>query len=298
MPFRHVLLAVLAAALWGGNKLAIHYSLEQFPPLLLVVMRFLPLALIAVALVPWPRVRVKHLLLFGLGTGTVQLLGLYLGLAAGFPVGLAALVLSAAAPFTVLLGRLFLGEKLSARSAGGVGLALVGLGLVGAARGEPTALIPFLLVVLGALGWAFGNLAARQARTSRPAALVMWMSVVPPIPMLAASLLLEGPEEVVDALATSGTAEAIPAWLGVGYTILLGTVMAPVIWVWLMRRHPAGAVAPYSLLVPVVGMLAAWAALGEEPQPAELAGSALVLAGVVFGTDLRLSGGSGQPERQ
>ena len=112
------------------------------------------------------------------------------------------------------------------------------------------------------------------------------MSVVPPLPMLVASLLIEGPEQVLEALLTSGTAEAIPAWLGLGYTILLGTVAAPVIWVWLMRRHPAGTVAPYSLLVPVVGMLAAWATLGEHPHPAELAGSALVLAGVLLGSGL------------
>lgn len=288
MPFRHVLLAILAATLWGGNVLAIHYSLQHFPPLMLVVLRFLPLAVLTLLLVPWPRVRIKHLLVFGLGTGTVQFIGLYLGLVAGFPVGLSALVLSAAAPFTVLLGRIFLRETLSARAAGGVGIALLGLCLVGAVRAEPTALIPFLLVVLGALGWACGNLASRQARTHRPLALVLWMSVVPPIPMLVASLVIEGPEMVADTLLSAGSPQALPALIGLGYTVIFGTIAAPVIWVWLMRRHPAGTVAPYSLLVPVVGMLAAWAALDERPHPLELVGSALVLAGVLLGSGIRL----------
>ena len=121
-------------------------------------------------------------------------------------------------------------------------------------------MLPFVLVVLGGLGWAFGNLCSRLARAPKPLHLTLWMSVVPPLPMLVLSLLVEGPARIASSLGTSVSAAAAPAWVGLAYTVLLGTVVGSGIWVWLMARHPAGVVAPYSLLVPVVGILTAWLA--------------------------------------
>ena len=280
MPTRHALLATLVAAIWGVNFLAIHASLEQFPPMFLVALRFTLLAVPTLLFIPRPRVELRWLIGYGLGFGTAQFLFLYLGMAAGFPAGLASLVLQASAPFTVVLGALLLREQLSRRRGLGVALAVSGLAVVGLTRAEATSWLPFLLVVLGALGWAFGNLASRLAAPEKPVHLALWMSVVPPLPMLALSLALEGPERIGDALATSWSAQALPAWLGLAYTVLVATVVGSGVWVWLMARHPAGVVAPFSMLVPVAGILTAWWVLGEQPQPLELAGGGLVLGGI------------------
>ncbi|MFX0539817.1 EamA family transporter [Ornithinimicrobium sp. Y1847] len=282
MPTRHVLLAVLVAVLWGLNFLAIHASLQHFPPIFLVALRFALLAVPTILLVPRPQAPLRWLVGYGLGFGTLQFFGLYLGMAAGFPAGLASLVLQASAPFTVVLGVLLLRERLSPRGALGVLVAVAGLAVVGVTRAEATSWLPFLLVVLGALGWALGNLASRLAAPPKPLHLTLWMSVVPPLPMLALSLALEGPGEVWRALAASGSAAAVPAWVGLAYTVLLGTVVGSGIWVWLMKQHPAGVVAPFSMLVPVVGVLAAWWVLGERPALLELAGGVLVVGGVLL----------------
>ena len=282
VPFRHVLLALAVVTFWGLNFLAIHYSLEHFPPLFLVGLRFLVLAVPALLFVPWPGVKVKYLIGYGLGFGTLQFLGLYLGMAAGFPAGLASLVLQASAPFTVLLGALLLQEKLTARRAAGIAVAVTGLVAVGISRGSIGGWVPFLLVVFGALSWALGNLASRQAQTDRPLSLVMWMTVVPPIPMFALSLALEGPQQISSALAESFTLEVLPAWAGLFYTVVFGTIIGSGIWVWLMRRHPAGVVAPFSMLVPIVGIVAAWLVLGEVPTWLELVGGVLVIGGVLW----------------
>ncbi|MDN4474511.1 EamA family transporter [Demequina sp. SYSU T00192] len=282
MPLRHSALAVLVAVLWGLNFLAIHASLEHFPPLFLVALRFALIAVPTVLLVPRPQVRWRWLIGYGLGFGTFQFLFLYLGMAAGFPTGLSSLVLQASAPFTVVLGALHLRERIGLRAALGVAVAAAGLVLVGLSYGADAPVWPFLLVVLGALAWAFGNLASRQARADRPLHLVLWMSVVPPLPMLAVSLVVEGPATIGDALATSWSAAAVPAWIGLAYTVLLGTLAGSGIWVWLMARHPAGTVAPFSMLVPVVGIVTAWLALGEVPGWGELAGGGLVIGGVLW----------------
>ncbi|WP_084101368.1 EamA family transporter [Demequina sp. NBRC 110051] len=282
MPLRHVLLAVLVAVLWGVNFLAIHASLGQFPPLFLVALRFAIIAIPTIIFVPRPQVPLRWLLGYGLGFGTLQFLFLYLGMAAGFPTGLASLVLQASAPFTVVLGALLLRERLGRRHIAGVAVATAGLALVGVSYGASAPLGPFILVLLGALGWALGNLASRQARADKPLNLVLWMSVVPPLPMLALSLVVEGPSAIGDSLATSLTADAVPAWAGLAYTIVWGTLVGSGIWVWLMARHPAGSVAPFSMLVPVVGIATAWLVLGERPAWLELAGGVLVVGGVLW----------------
>ena len=281
MPVRHVALATLVAVLWGVNFLAIHASLDQFPPLFLVALRFAIIAIPTIVFVPRPRVPLRWLLGYGLGFGTLQFLFLYLGMAAGFPTGLASLVLQASAPFTVVLGAMFLRERLGRRHIAGVAVATAGLALVGVSYGASAPLGPFVLVLLGALGWALGNLASRQARAEKPLHLVLWMSVVPPLPMLALSLVVEGPSAIGQSLATSFTADAVPAWAGLAYTVVLGTLVGSGIWVWLMARHPAGSVAPFSMLVPVVGIATAWLVLGERPAWLELAGGVLVVGGVL-----------------
>lgn len=271
------------AVLWGLNFLAIHYSLEHFPPLFLVGLRFLVLAIPALLLVPRPDVPARWLIGYGLGFGTLQFAGLYLGMAAGFPTGLASLVLQASAPFTVVLGVLLIGERLTPRRAVGVSVAVAGLALVGFSRGGSTSWLPFLLVVLGAFGWALGNLASRKAQADKPLHLILWMSVVPPLPMFALSLLVEGPAQIGTAVSASLSAAALPAWFGLLYTVVAGTIIGSGIWVWLMTRHPAGVVAPFSMLVPVVGIAAAALVLGERPSLLELVGGALVVGGVLWG---------------
>src|SRR5437764_12209704 len=124
MPTRDRLLAVLVAVLWGLNFLAIHATLGQFPPVFAGALRFAVIAVPTILFVPWPKVKVRYLLGYGLGFGTAQFAFLYIAMANGMPTGLASLVLQASAPFTVLLGSVFLGERVTPGQLGGTGLAV------------------------------------------------------------------------------------------------------------------------------------------------------------------------------
>lgn len=286
MPISHRLLAALVAVLWGVNFLAIHASLQHFPPLFLVALRFALIAIPTVLLIPRPAVELRWLIGYGVGFGTLQFLFLYWGMAAGMPAGLASLVLQSSAPFTVLLGAVVFGDRITRRQLTGLLIASAGLAVVGWQRAEAAALLPFLLVLAGGFGWAIGNLSNARAKAPNPLHLTLWMSMVPPIPMLALSLLVEGPGEIAASLTSWGAASAAPALLGLGYTILLGTLAGSGIWTWLMARHPAGVVAPFSMLVPVVGMTTAWLVLDETVSPGELVGAGVVVLGVLLGSRL------------
>lgn len=284
MPPRHRLLAIAVAAIWGLNFVAIDASLTHFPPFFLVALRFALIAVPTLIWVPRPDVPVRWLIGYGVGFGILQFLFLYWGMAAGMPAGLASLVLQASAPFTVMLGAVFLHERISARAVAGIVIALGGLTVVGWNQAGSAALIPFLLTLAGAFGWAIGNVCSRNARPPKPLNLTLWMSVVPPIPMLVLSLATEGPARISAALATTLTPEALPALAGLAYTVVIATVLGSGIWTWLMARYPAGVVSPFSMLVPVFGITAAWLLLGENVSFAEIVGGGIVIAGVVFGS--------------
>lgn len=284
MPVSHRLLAALVAVLWGVNFLAIHASLEHFPPFLCVAVRWTLLAIPTVLFVPRPTVPLRWLIGYGVGFGILQFTFLYWAMNAGMPTGLASLVLQSSAPFTVLLGAALLRERLSGLAIVGAVVAVGGLAIVGSQRLGGATGFPFLLTVLGGLGWALGNLASRQARPENPLHLTLWMSVVPPLPMFALSWLVEGPDRIGAAMSTALTPQAVPALLGLLYTCVLATALAGGIWTWLMRAHPASRVAPFSMLVPVVGLSTAWLVLGERPGLVEVLGGLVVVGGVLLGS--------------
>ena len=284
MPVRHRLLAVAVAVIWGVNFLAIHASLTQFPPFFLVALRFLLIAIPTVIFVPRPQVPLRWLIGYGLGFGVAQFIFLYWGMAAGMPTGLASLVLQISGPFTLALGAVLLREKVRRLQWVGIAVAMAGMVLVGVSRAQAAAIVPFLLVLAGGLGWAFGNLASRLAKPPNPLHLTLWMSVVVPVPMLVLSLLTEGPVRIASSLAGAFGPEAVPAWIGLAYTCIIGTAVGSGIWTWLLARHPAGVVGPFSMLVPVVGILTAALVLGERPTLLELLGGVIVVIGVMIGS--------------
>ena len=283
LPTSHRLLACLVAVLWGVNFLAIHASLEQFPPLFLVALRFTLLAVPALLFVPRPQVPTRWLVGYGLGFGVLQFTFLYSGMAAGMPAGLASLVLQASGPFTLVLGAVLLHERVRGRQWVGLAVAAAGMALVGFSRAGAAQLLPYVLVLLGALGWALGNLSSRLAKPPNPLHLTMWMSVVVPLPMLALSLAIEGPTAIGESLSTSLSAAAMPAWIGLAYTVVIGTIVGSGIWTWLLARHPAGVVGPFSMLVPIVGMATAALVLDEIPSALEVVGGVIVVTGVLIG---------------
>lgn len=94
--------------------------------------------------------------------------------------------------------------------------------------------------------------------------------------MLVLSLLSDGPGAVGDALTHFGGA----AIASTAYTVILASLVGYTIWNGLMGIYPASNVAPFTLLVPVVGFLAGWVFLGERPNAAAFVGGALLLVDV------------------
>ncbi|MEH3033522.1 MAG: EamA family transporter [Aeromicrobium erythreum] len=283
MTRRDSLLAVLVAVLWGCNFVAIHVGVEDVPPFLFLAIRFLLVAFPLVLVVPRPQASWQAVVAVGVFMSLGQFGLLYLALATGMPAGLASLVLQAQVVFTMLLAWAALGERSTGRQLAGAGLGVVGLVVVALGFGLDSPIVPLLVTVAGAASWAVGNVVARAAKVSSGLSLVVWSALVVPLPCLAISLVVDGPAEIGDALAGFGWAAVVSTL----YTVVGASLVGYTIFNGLMARYPAGAVVPYILLVPPVGMLAAWVALGEVPNAIEAAGAVLLMLGVSLATITR-----------
>lgn len=288
MSSRDRVLGLTVVLLWGFNFIAIRLGLNHFPPFFFAALRFAVMAVPVVLFVRFPRVRIRWFLLYAIGFGTLQFAFLFLAMELGMPTGLASLVLQTSAPFTVLLGVLFLRERMTPLQVLGIVAAVGGMALIAVDRATHSglgagALLPIGLTVLGGLAWAFGNIGGRLAQPDDALRMTLWLSVVPPIPLYLLSLAVEGPSAGIASLTSLGTHSGVPALCGLTYVVLLGTIAGAGIWTSLMARHPASRVAPLSLLVPIVGISASWALLGETPTVVELVGAVIVIGGCAAG---------------
>ena len=279
MTSRDRLLGLTVVVLWGLNFLAIRAGLDHFPPFFFAALRFFVIAIPVILFVPRPQVPLKWLLVYGLGFGVGQFAFLFWAMHAGMPTGLASLVLQSSAPFTVVLGAAALRERLRPAQVSGLLVAMVGMTVIGWDRAQHAALLPVALTLLAGLSWALGNIGNRKAASDQPMRLMLWMCVIPPLPMLALSLGVEGPSAGWDALTSSLHGTGPLALAGLAYIVILGTVAGSGLWTALLSRYPAGMVAPFSLLVPIVGIGASWLVLHEEPSVLSLVGGAVVIAG-------------------
>lgn len=278
MTPKDLLLALLVIVVWGLNFVVIKVGLHGMPPMLMGALRFLLAAFPAILFVRRPQVPLRWMLAYGMTISLGQFAFLFYAMYVGMPAGLASLVLQSQAFFTLFFAALFLGERLRGSNLFGLLVAASGLVLIGLQGGQAMTLAGFALTIAAASMWALGNVVTRKLGKVNLVGLVVWGSLIPPLPFLALSLWLEGPELINQSLRTLG----LDSMLVLAYLAFGATILGYGLWSRLLSRYPASQVAPFSLLVPVVGLWAASAAFDERLQPLQWAGAGCVLMGLVI----------------
>lgn len=283
MPIKHSALAVLVMIIWGANFVVIDEGLDDVPPLLFLSFRFVLVALPLVFFIPRPSASWRAVVAVGTFMSLGQFGLLYIALDLGMPAGLASLILQAHVILTIVIAAVVLKESPTRRQVIGASIGTLGLLVVVIAHGATAPVIPVLVMLGAALSWATGNVVARSAGVASGLSLVVWSALVVPLPALLLSLVFDGPDEVGRAVThLSGVAIASTAYTAIGASLI-----GYGIWNSLLARHPAGAVVPFVLLVPVVGIVTAWLAQDEVPTTLELVGGAVMLLGVATATITR-----------
>ena len=277
MTLRDGLAAILVVTILGLAFVAIKAGLETVPPLMLCTLRFGFAAVPAVLVIRPPRAPALLVTAFGLALGVGQFGLLMTGIRLGMPAGLSSLMIQTQVPFTVALAWAAMGERPRVLQVLGGGVALLGVAAVALERGGNTPLGPLLMVVGAALGWASANLIVKRIGRIDMLALMVWGSLATTPPLLALSLIVEGPAALAPLLH--------PTWAAIGSVAFQAyptTLLAFAVWNRLLTRYPAATVTPFALLVPVAGILSTHLVLGEPLSADILAGGSLILAGIAL----------------
>lgn len=278
MSPKDLLLALVVIVVWGMNFVVIKVGLEEMPPLLLGALRFLLAAFPAILFIKRPQIPLRWLLAYGLTISFGQFAFLFSAMSLGMPAGLASLVLQSQAFFTLLFAVLLLGERLHRANLFGLLVAAAGLLLIGLQGDRIMTLAGFALTIGAAVMWALGNIITRKLGKVNLVGLVVWGSLIPPLPFLALSWLLEGPQAMESALRGLG----LNSILVLIYLAFGATILGYGLWSRLLSRYPASQVAPFSLLVPVVGLSSAALLLDEHLSGLQLLGALLVMCGLLL----------------
>jgi O-acetylserine/cysteine efflux transporter len=273
----HVMLAILVAVIWGIAFVVSKVGLESFTPPQLTALRFM-VAAVAAFWLPRPKISWTALISIGLTVFTGQFLLQFFGIANGMPAGLTAVVVQTQALFTVLFAALLIGDKPNIQQVTGMLTAFVGLAMIGLTLGSGVPIVAFALTLASAVSWASGNVLVKQLPKINMLHLMVWASLVPPIPALAISFAVDGPGALLPAIAgASWSGLMAPVYLG-----LLASVFAYAVWGHLLQKYSAGAVAPFALLAPAVGAIASSFVFGESFGPVRLAGMACMVVGLAI----------------
>ncbi|HQE65529.1 MAG TPA: EamA family transporter [Bacillota bacterium] len=290
MSKRDIGIGLIIAVLWGLNFTAIKLGLADMPPLLLITIRLIIVCIPAIFFLPKPPVGWRQLIALGLTMNVGQFAFLFVGIKLGMPAGLSSLVHQSQAFFTLVFAALILGERWKWNNILGLIIAAGGMVVVGSQQSGSMTAAGFWLTLCASSSWGMGNVIIRRASKDTPPfsmlSLVVWASAVAILPLGLLSLLFEGP-------AVWKTAWESLNWVTLGsivYLAYFASLCGYGLWGRLLSHYPAAIVAPFSLLVPIIGMSSAVLLLKETFSLWQIIGAILVMLGLavnIFGGKLK-----------
>lgn len=283
MKNKDIVLAIFIMFLWGFNFVVIKIGLDSFPPLFFSALRFLTAALPAVLLFDRGGVQWKWIISIGVLLGILVYGFLFVGMYMGMPAGLSSIVLQSQVIFTILFSMLLLKDAPSKWQIGGLVLAISGIVLLAIDKFETTSFWGLVLIIGAGLAWGLSNIMMKRAGNIDMFRLIIWMSLIPPLPLFLVSMVFESNQwQALTNITWTGASVLL-------YTGLISTVFAFAVWGKLFREYSPIIVAPFSLLAPIFGILSGVLVLNESLGTVELLASCLVLLGlvaIVFGPKL------------
>lgn len=288
MPLAHFLLAIAVALVWGFNFVVVKVGLVGIPPLFLGFLRLFLTSIPAVFFIKRPEIPFTKLLLYSLAMFGVQFGCLFLGIDRGVSPGLASILIQLQVFFTIVLALLVFKEKLTPWQIAGAAVSFSGIAIVGMFVNGNASIAGVLLIVLAAISWGSGNIVAKSLGKVNILSLVIWASLISWPLLLTLSLYVEGPQRIFDSMKNL-TFESAGAALYITYC---STLFGYCVWSYLLSCHSVSKVAPFTLLVPICGIVSSSWLLGESLPDWKIAAASLVIFGLcinMFGPRLKFA---------
>ena len=276
---------VVLYLVWGSTYLGMKLAIDTVPPFVMGFLRFVPAGLLlagAVALRDRRTIRRPSAVQVRDASivGTCLLLG-GTGLVAWgqqtIATGIAALLIGLVPMWLAVFGRLLFGDRIPVLAAAGIAVGLVGVAILAWPAGDVGRLDPagLLALTVAPVFWSLGTLyATKRAVLPRPALFATGIQMVAGGLAFLVAALVTGETTGFDPSAVSTT-----SWFGIGYLVVVGSLIGFTTFAWLLTVAPLGRVATYAYVNPVVAVILGWVVLAE-PLTARtaVAGAVIVFA--------------------
>ncbi len=269
---------VLLVLFWGSTFSAIKIGLSDAPPMLFAGVRGIiggvVVALLALAWGGSPDLR-RAWPVYALLTllNVVLFLGLQTVAIAYLPSGTAAVLIYLQPILTGFLSWPLLGEPLGPAKLTGLLLGFLGIVVVsiGGFSGAVSA-TGIAFAAASAVAWSLGTVYFKKAQERVP---MLWAIA---LSFLAGGVILTVAGLFLESFADVSWNSSFVASLL--YTAVVGTALAWVLWLGLVRAGEASRVAAYVFFVPLVGIAIGAVVLDEPLKPSLLLGTAFVVSGI------------------
>ncbi|MEM6780579.1 MAG: EamA family transporter [Pseudomonadota bacterium] len=277
MHYKASLLALLVSFLWGANFIVIKLGVAELPPLALLSVRFILTGLIFVPFIKWPGLKKAAMIAsIGLLMGLLHQGFLYVGLQM-MPAGLMSIILQSNIVLATLIGWFVFKEHIGWRTWTGIALGLVGIGIL---VGGPELYGPWIGYIYGLLSALFIALTYVMMKKIDHvhAPTYIGLMSLPIAPFIAlSSFMFEGTEWLTQ---TDQINWAILAPV-IFYQVVI-IAFSHILWQRLMVQNPMSQVIPWTLLIPVFGVIIGMLVFGEALTVPILLGGGLTIAGVAI----------------
>ena len=277
MTIKDTLIASLVPIFLGFGFVIAKPAMDDFPPILLMGLRFTFAASILIWWFPIPKGYLLRIFIASLVANTIQYSVTYSGLNL-IDASAAVLLVQTEVPFGVLFAYFLLKEKPTLRSLIGIFIAFIGVYILTGSPSLDEKFLGIFLTILGSGIWALGQVLVKPlSKELSPLTLVAWLALFSgPILILLSNLLDGSSIQYIKSASTK-------SWL---IALYLGFFMQPVTYgcfYYVLKKNPLYRVLPIVTMgIPLTGLLAAILLLNENPTTELYLGGLIILLGVIL----------------
>lgn len=272
----YLIMGILVTIIWGFNFAIAGSAVSEIPPFLLVALRYLIILIIFLPFtrrnnIPW-----KYIFYVGIFYGVIQFCGLFVGLKLGVSAGVASTVIQSQAIFTILLASVFLNEKFSSFQWLGLLIGIIGLILIAYSKELNTPIFGIISILIGGFGWASSNIILKKAGKVSAWSMNIWQAIVVVPIMLIVSLVFETNQlHILENI-------SINTIIAILYISILATGVGNYMWYRIVQELGPSKIAPFSLLIPIFGILGGWLILDELINKLQIIGIFTIIIGLIL----------------
>ena len=277
MTIKDTFIASLVPIFLGFGFVIAKPAMDDFPPILLMGLRFTFAASILIWWFPIPKGYLVKIFIASLVANTIQYSVTYSGLNL-IDASAAVLLVQTEVPFGVIFAYFMLREKPSIRALIGIAIAFVGVYILTGSPNLDGKFFGITLTIIGSAIWALGQVIVKPlSKEINPLALVAWLALFSGPLLIILSSIIDG-----DTIKYLSEAK-FDHWMIAFY---IGFIMQPVTYgcfYYVLKNNPLYKVLPIVTMgIPPTGLLAAIFLLGEKPTQELFIGGAIIIVGVIL----------------